>query len=123
MRYRFDQVVIALALLPSTGLAQQSPPVETVLPLPKPTLEMPVLRFEVEDIPGEGRVASVVGRVERMTRTGWVDVMPGDIIGHDLRLQIPANSDLVVRFASGESRKYTPAATVRRVAFRVVAPR
>ena len=123
MRHHFDHPALVLALLPALTLAQQSPPVETEVPLPKPKLELPVLRFDVIDIPEIGRVASVAGRIERLTRTGWVDIAPGERIEDGARLQINANSDFAIRFSSAQDLRFRAVPTVRRVAFRVAVPR
>ncbi|MFO1456108.1 MAG: hypothetical protein U1F18_07675 [Steroidobacteraceae bacterium] len=121
MRYLSDRLALVAVLLPAVTLAQNAPPSQTVIPTSPTKIEEPILRFDVVDIPGKGQIVSVAGRVERWTRRGWVDVAPGETVENDARLQLPANSDLVIRFSGKSDLRFSAMPTVRRVAFRVLA--
>jgi hypothetical protein len=86
------------------------------------TLEWPLYRFEVIDIPATGTAHDLAGLVELLVGpSSWVVLKAGTRLGDGTRLRICPNAKLVVSFSGARRIEFHTGFDVRAVQFRTVA--
>ena|SRR6187399_712551 len=108
-------VFLAAALWPLCAFAES--PV-SVVDLPVET--EPVLRFEIIEVPGEGKVSAVTGNVERLSGSDrWVLVKRGNRVLHGDQLKVSAGATLALKFSGKQRAEFAAAPKDRWLRFEI----
>jgi len=78
-----------------------------------------VLRFDIVEVPGRGKVGRVSGDVQRLSRAEnqWVDVMEGYRLSHKDQFKIGSGASLNVVFSASERAEFLAAPKDRWIQF------
>ena len=80
----------------------------------------PVLRLDIIEMPNKGKVSTVTGNVERLSRNDrWIAVKSGYRLQHGDQVKVGAGATLIIKFSGKERVEFSAAPRDRWLRFEI----